>query len=65
MISFYIGQKPYITITDMDMLKQILVKDFNNFMDRTVSTIGMSYGMILAHRRGEPGRFKTSTSCDS
>ena len=38
-ISYYIGQKPYIMITDVDMLKQILVKDFNNFMDRPVSTL--------------------------
>ena len=49
MIRFYIGQKPYITITDMDMLKQILVKDFNNFMDRTVSAISM----IFLHIEGE------------
>ena len=34
---FYIGQRPHVLITDLEILKDILVKDFNNFMDRPVS----------------------------
>ena len=34
---FYVGQTPQILVADVDMLKQILVKDFNNFMDYPVS----------------------------
>ena len=34
---YYIGQQAYILITDLDMLKQILVKDFDNFSDHAVS----------------------------
>ena len=36
---YYIGQKPHILVTDLDMLKQILVKDFNNFVDREVCAV--------------------------
>ena len=47
MSGFYLGQEPRILITDLDMLKEILVKDFNKFMDRAVRefrlhTLGMS-----------------------
>ena len=35
--SFYVGQKPHIMVTDLDMLKQIMVKDFQNFMDHEVN----------------------------
>ena len=34
---FYVGRTPQILVADVDMLKQILVKDFNNFMDYPVS----------------------------
>ena len=34
--SYYVGQKPHILVTDLDMLKQIMVKEFNNFMDHEV-----------------------------
>ena len=34
---YYIGQQAYIQITDLDILKQILVKDFDNFIDHAVS----------------------------
>lgn len=34
--SYYVGQKPHIMVTDLDMLKQIMVKDFQNFMDHEV-----------------------------
>ena len=34
---YYLGRRPRIIITDLDMLKQILVKDFDNFTDHTVS----------------------------
>ena len=35
--SYYTGQQPYIIIADLDMFKQILVKDFDNFSDHAVS----------------------------
>ena len=38
---YYIGQQAYILITDLDMLKQILVKDFDNFSDHAVSMEGL------------------------
>ena len=34
---YYIGQQAYILITDLDMLKEIMVKDFDNFSDHYVS----------------------------
>ena len=34
---YYIGQQAYIVITDLDMLKQVMVKDFDNFSDHVVS----------------------------
>ena len=37
---YYIGQQAYILITDLDMLKQIMVKDFDNFSDHAVSCYG-------------------------
>ena len=33
---YYVGQQAYIMITDLGILKQILVKDFDNFSDHTV-----------------------------
>ena len=49
---YYIGQQPYIVIVDLDMLKQILVKDFDDFSDHAVSY----YPGIL------PAMFKLSIS---
>ena len=34
---YYLGCRPWIVVTDLDMLKQILVKDFDNFTDHAVS----------------------------
>ena len=34
---YYIGLQAFILINDLDMLKQIMVKDFDNFSDHTVS----------------------------
>ena len=36
MCRYYIGQQAYVLITDLDILKQILVKDFDNFSDHAV-----------------------------
>ena len=33
---YYNGHMPVLSVTDVDMLKQILVKDFDIFMDRPV-----------------------------
>jgi hypothetical protein len=33
---YYVGQQAYVMISDLDILKQILVKDFDNFIDHTV-----------------------------
>ncbi len=44
---FYIGKAPYILITDLDMLKQIFVKDFNNFMDHAVRLILLANSLML------------------
>ena len=34
---YYNGHMPMLAVTDVDMLKQILVKEFDAFMDRPVS----------------------------
>ena len=33
----YIGKKPHIMIADLDILKQIMVKEFDKFPDHSVS----------------------------
>ena len=38
-ISSYIGARPVLTIADVEMLKVILVKEFDTFVDRDVSKI--------------------------
>ena len=44
---YYIGQQAYILITDLDILKQIMVKDFDNFSDHNVTCmIGMSITVV-------------------
>ena len=35
---YYTGPQAFILINDLDMLKQIMVKDFDNFTDHTVSS---------------------------
>ena len=44
---YYIGQKPRVAVTDLDVLKQIMVKDFDNFSDRVVSELLASCKTIL------------------
>ena len=34
--SYYLGQRPVILIADPEMIKEIAVKQFNNFCDRQV-----------------------------
>ena len=34
--SYYLGQKPGVYITDLEILKHVMVKDFEAFMDRPV-----------------------------
>ena len=34
---FYLGKQPRIIITDVEIVKGVMVKDFNNFMDHPVS----------------------------
>ena len=34
LFSYYIGRIPVFLVTDSEMLKQILVKQFDNFTDR-------------------------------
>ena len=36
---YYIGQQAYVLITDLEILKQIMVKDFDNFSDHAVSWV--------------------------
>ena len=45
MYRYYIGPRAFILINDLDMLKQIMVKDFDSFSDHTVSS---GYN-IIAH----------------
>ena len=35
---YYLGRSPQIMISDLDILKQIMVKDFDNFADHAVSS---------------------------
>ena len=34
--SYYVGAAPNILVVDPEMIKQITVKEFDSFMDRTV-----------------------------
>lgn len=36
-IRIYCGRRPLLVTTDLDILKEVLVKDFNRFTDRFVS----------------------------
>ena len=41
-------------ISDLDVLKHVLVKDFNNFIDRPVSNIPCQLRENFCMQRGEP-----------
>ena len=43
---FYIGSMPMLKVTDVDMLKQILVKEFDSFSDRPVSVTHQGNSII-------------------
>lgn len=34
--SFYFGASPELLVSDLDILKDVMVKDFDSFMDRPV-----------------------------
>ena len=36
---YYRGQHPYMMVADLEMVKQVTVKEFNSFMDREVSNL--------------------------
>lgn len=37
--SFYYGVRPIVVVSDQEMVKQILVKDFDSFQDREVNIV--------------------------
>ena len=37
--SYYIGAQPYIVVLDPNMIKEITIKQFDNFTERRVSKI--------------------------
>ena len=41
---YYVGKTPMITIADVDLTKEILVKDFDSFSDR-----GMAVSMVTIY----------------
>jgi hypothetical protein len=34
---YYLGFQPILVVTDLELLKQVMVKDFHNFIDRGVN----------------------------
>ena len=34
---FYVGLRPTVMVVDPEMIKQVMVKEFNTFMEREVS----------------------------
>jgi hypothetical protein len=34
---YYFGFKPILVVTDLELLKRVMVKDFHNFIDRGVN----------------------------
>ena len=39
MYRFYRGKRPIMMVADLEILKQVTVKEFNSFVDREVSKI--------------------------
>jgi len=37
MLRFYVGQYPGVMVADLEIVKHMMVKEFNSFMDREVS----------------------------
>ncbi|CAI8056743.1 Cytochrome P450 3A1 [Geodia barretti] len=54
--SYYVGAAARVTITDVELLKEIMVKEFDNFRDRgmlgppnlTPKALGLSPGLVVA-----------------
>ena len=40
---FYIGCQPCILVSDLEILKQILILDFDNFTNRMVCDVGQCF----------------------
>ncbi len=45
-VSYYIGRRPIVIIADPDMLRQVMVKEFNKFPNRMVSEWHNIYSLI-------------------
>ncbi len=45
-VSYYIGRRPIVIIADPDMLRQVMVKEFNKFPNRMVSEWHYIYSLI-------------------
>ncbi|XP_065909836.1 cytochrome P450 3A24-like isoform X2 [Dysidea avara] len=48
-VGFYVGCHPYILVTDLDILKQVLIKDFDHFTDR-VQLLGLQTISYIVHK---------------
>ncbi len=49
---FYFGIDPQLVIFDLDILKQVLVKEFDSFMDRPVSSTRYTFLIEIITCRG-------------
>ena len=49
---YYVGIRPFVVVKDLEMLKQIMVKQFDNFIDRQVGALfGVWYVCYLEQKQ--------------